>query len=83
MFSICNKELSRFFSNLTGYIAIILFMIICGIFLFFLPASSILDNNYATLDRFFELAPWVLLFLVPAVSMHSFSEEFKQVPMNC
>jgi ABC-2 type transport system permease protein len=77
MYSICKKELNRFFSNLTGYIAIVLFMLVCGIFLFLLPQSSILDNNYATLDKFFELAPWVLLFLVPAITMHSLSEEFK------
>jgi ABC-2 type transport system permease protein len=77
MYSICRKELNRFFSNLTGYIAVVLFMLICGIFLFLLPQSSILDNNYATLDKFFELAPWVLLFLVPAITMHSLSEEFK------
>ncbi len=77
MYSICRKELNRFFSNLTGYIAIVLFMLVCGIFLFVLPQSSILDNNYATLDKFFELAPWVLLFLVPAITMHSLSEEFK------
>lgn len=77
MYSICIKELNRFFSNLTGYIAIILFMLVCGIFLFMLKDSSILNNNYATLDAFFELAPWVLLFLVPAISMHSLSEEFK------
>jgi ABC-2 type transport system permease protein len=77
MYSICRKELNRFFSNLTGYIAIVLFMLVCGVFLFLLPQSSILDNNYATLDKFFELAPWVLLFLVPAISMHSLSEEFK------
>jgi ABC-2 type transport system permease protein len=77
MYSICRKELNRFFSNLTGYIAIVLFMLVCGIFLFLLPQSSILDNNYATLDKFFELAPWVLLFLVPAITMHSLAEEFK------
>ncbi len=77
MYSICRKELNRFFSNLTGYIAIVLFMLLCGIFLFLLPQSSILDNNYATLDKFFELAPWVLLFLVPAITMHALSEEFK------
>jgi ABC-2 type transport system permease protein len=77
MYSICQKELNRFFSNLTGYIAIVLFMLLCGVFLFLLPQSSILDNNYATLDKFFELAPWVLLFLVPAITMHSLSEEFK------
>lgn len=77
MYSICRKEINRFFSSLTGYIAIILFMLICGIFLFMLPDSSILDNNYATLDNFFSLAPWVLLFLVPAIAMHSLAEEFK------
>ncbi len=77
MFSICRKEINRFFSNLTGYIAIILFMLICGIFLFVLPDSSILDNSYASLDKFFALAPWVLLFLIPAITMHSLSEEFK------
>lgn len=77
MFSICQKELTRFFTNLTGYIAIILFLLVCGIFLFILPESSILANSYASLDKFFALAPWVLLFLVPALTMHSFSEEFK------
>jgi ABC-2 type transport system permease protein len=77
MFSICKKELNRFFSNLTGYIAIILFMLVCGIFLFVIPTSSILENNYASLATFFEIAPWVLLFLVPAITMHSLSEEFK------
>ena len=77
MYSICIKELNRFFSNLTGYIAIILFLLICGIFLFLLPESSILNNNYATLSSFFETAPWVLMFLIPAITMHTLSEEFK------
>ncbi|HPH84876.1 MAG TPA: ABC transporter permease subunit [Ferruginibacter sp.] len=77
MFSICKKELNQFFSNLTGYIAIILFLIINGIFLFMLQDSSIFEFGYANLDRFFELAPWVLLFLIPAISMRSLSDEFK------
>ena len=77
MWSICKKELNQFFSNLTGYIAIILFLLINGIFLFMLQESSILEYGYATLDKFFELAPWVLLFLVPAITMRSLSEEFK------
>ena len=77
MYSICIKELNRFFSNLTGYIAIIVFMLVCGVFLFILNDSSILNNNYASLAAFFELAPWVLLFLVPAITMHTLSEEFK------
>ncbi len=77
MYSICKKELNRFFSNLTGYIAIILFLLVCGIFLFLLPESSILNNKYASLSAFFEIAPWVLMFLIPAITMHTMAEEFK------
>ena len=77
MWSICKKELNQFFSNLTGYIAIILFLLINGIFLFMLQDSSIFEYGYASLDKFFELAPWVLLFLVPAITMRSLSEEYK------
>jgi ABC-2 type transport system permease protein len=77
MWSICKKELNQFFSNLTGYIAILLFLLVNGIFLFVLQESSIFDYGYASLDKFFELAPWILLFLVPAISMRSLSEEFK------
>lgn len=77
MWSICKKEINQFFSSLTGYIAIVLFLLINGIFLFMLQESSIFEYGYASLDKFFELAPWVLLFLVPAISMRSFSDEFK------
>jgi ABC-2 type transport system permease protein len=77
MWSICKKELHQFFSNLTGYIAIILFLLVNGIFLFVLKDSNLFDFGYATLDTFFELAPWVLIFLVPAITMRSISEEFK------
>src|SRR5215218_93091 len=77
MWSICKKELSQFFSNLTGYIAIIVFLLINGIFLFMLQESSILEFGYATLDKFFDLAPWVLLFLVPAITMRSISDEYR------
>jgi len=77
MWSICQKELSQFFSNLTGYIAIILFLLMNGIFLFMLQESSIFEYGYASLDKFFELAPWILMFLVPALTMRSISDEFK------
>lgn len=77
MWSICKKELGQFFSNLTGYIAIVLFLLVNGIFLFMLKDSSIFEFGYASLDQFFELAPWVLLFLVPAITMRSLSDEFK------
>jgi ABC-2 type transport system permease protein len=77
MWSICKKELNQFFSNLTGYIAIILFLLINGVFLFMLSDSSIFEFGYASLDKFFELAPWILMFLVPAITMRLLSDEFK------
>jgi len=77
MWSICKKELNQFLSSLTGYIAIILFLLINGVFLFVLNDSSIFEFGYASLDKFFELAPWVLMFLVPAITMRSLSEEFR------
>ena len=77
MWSICKKELKQFFSNLTGYIAIILFLLVNGLFLFVLKDSNIFDFGYATLDKFFDLAPWILLFLVPAITMRTLSDEFK------
>ncbi len=77
MLSICKKELHQFFSNLTGYIAIILFLLVNGLFLFVLKDSNIFDFGYASLDKFFELAPWILVFLIPAITMRSISEEIR------
>ena len=77
MWSICKKELKQFFSNLTGYIAIILFLLVNGLFLFVLKDSNIFDYGYASLDKFFDLAPWIFLFLVPAITMRTLADEFK------
>lgn len=76
MWSICQKEWKQFFSNLTGYISIILFLLVNGLVLFVLE-GNMLDSGYAGLDSFFDLAPWVLIFLIPAISMRSFSDEFR------
>lgn len=77
MFTICKKEWQQFFNSLTGYIVIAVFLLLNGLLLFVFPASSILQDGYATLKSFFDYAPWVLLFLIPAVTMRSFSEEYK------
>src|SRR3990170_7579569 len=77
MWSVCKKEFRQFFSSLTGYIAIIVFLLLNGLFLFVFPDTNILDFGFATLDKFFELAPWILLFLIPAITMRSFSDEFR------
>jgi ABC-2 type transport system permease protein len=77
MWSICKKEFRQFFGSLTGLVAIVIFLLLNGLFLFVFPNSSILDYGYASLDKFFELVPWILLFLVPAVTMRTWSDEFK------
>ncbi len=76
MWPVCKKELRQFFSSLTGYIAIIVFLLVNGLVLFVFE-DNILDFGYATLDRFFQLSPWIMLLLIPAITMRSFAEEFK------
>ncbi|MCX8019473.1 MAG: ABC transporter permease subunit [Chitinophagaceae bacterium] len=76
MWALCKKELRQFFSSLTGYIAISVFLIVNGLVLFVFP-DNVFDFGYATLEKFFQLAPWILLLLIPAVCMRSFSEEFR------
>jgi ABC-2 type transport system permease protein len=76
MWSICKKELRQFFSSLTGYIAIIVFLLLNGAMLFVFP-DNIFDFGYASLEKFFQLAPWILLLLIPSITMRSFSDEFK------
>ncbi|MEP6926266.1 MAG: gliding motility-associated ABC transporter permease subunit GldF [Ginsengibacter sp.] len=77
MISIVKKELYQFFNSLTGYITIILFLVVNGLYLFVLKDSNIFDFGYATLDKFFELSPWIFIFLIPALAMRTLSEEYK------
>ncbi|HEX8279062.1 MAG TPA: gliding motility-associated ABC transporter permease subunit GldF [Segetibacter sp.] len=77
MWIICSKEWRQFFSSLTGYIAVIIFLLLMGLFLFVFPETSILDFGYATLDNFFSLAPYIMLFLVPTITMRSMADEYK------
>jgi ABC-2 type transport system permease protein len=76
MFAIFRKEISGFFSSLTGFIVIIVFLMINGMFMWVLPGEwNIFDSGYAGLDTLFFLSPWVFLFLVPAVTMRMIAEE--------
>jgi ABC-2 type transport system permease protein len=75
MWAICKKEFRQFFSNLTGYITIILFLLLNGLFLFVFSSFNILEYGYATLENFFNLAPYILLLLIPAVTMRLFPDE--------
>jgi len=76
MFTIFKKELRTFFSNATGYIVIALFLTLTGLFLWVIPGEyNIPDAGYANVDGLFYLAPWLFLFLCPAVTMRLFAEE--------
>src|SRR5687768_2629341 len=76
MFAICKKELGQFFSSLTGIIAIIVFLLVNGLVLFVLR-NNVLESGFVTLEQFFSFAPWILIFLVPAITMRSFADEFR------
>ena len=75
MFAIFKKEIQQFFSSLVGYVAIIVFLTLLGMFTWFYPDVNILDSGYANLDYFFGIAPYILCVLIPAVTMRSFAEE--------
>lgn len=77
MFAIFRKEITLFFSSLIGYIAIGVFLILTGLFLWVLPDFNVFDNKYATLEQLFTIAPFVFMFLIPAITMRSFAEEQK------
>jgi ABC-2 type transport system permease protein len=76
MFTIFKKEITGFFSSLTGYVVIIVFLLLNSLFIWvFKGEMNVLENSYASLDTLFALAPWVFLFLVPAITMRMFAEE--------
>jgi ABC-2 type transport system permease protein len=77
MFAIVRKEVRQYFSGLLGYMTIAVFLLITGLVLFVLPESGILDLGYASMDSFFSSAPYIMLILIPGITMKSFSDEYK------
>ena len=78
MITLFKKEISSFLSSLIGYIVITVFLLINGLFLWVFPSEfNILDYGYANIDGLFLIAPFVFLFLIPAITMRSFSDEKK------
>ncbi len=76
MFTLFVKELNAFFSSLIAYLVIGIFLITTGLFLWVIPGQfNVLESGYASLAPLFYFAPWIFLFLIPAVSMRMFSEE--------
>ncbi len=76
MWTLYKKEILGFLSSITGWVVIGIFLTVTGLFLWVLPSGlNILDDGYANLNGLFSLAPFVFLFLVPAVTMNSIAEE--------
>ncbi|MEZ4859515.1 MAG: gliding motility-associated ABC transporter permease subunit GldF [Flavobacteriaceae bacterium] len=76
MLALIKKEINSFFASPIGYLVIAVFLVLNGLFLWVFSGNfNIFDNGFADLAPFFELAPWVFIFLIPAVTMRSFSEE--------
>lgn len=72
------KEVNAFLSSLIGYVVMVVFLLLSGLFLWvFEGDTNILVSGYADLSPFFYIAPWVFLFLIPAITMRSFAEEKK------
>lgn len=79
MKSIVLREIKSFFGSPIGYLVIAVFLIGNGLFLWVFEGEyNILNSGFADLTPFFTLAPWILIFLIPAVTMRSFSDEKKQ-----
>ena len=79
MFAVLEKELRSFFSSLTGPIVIAVYLIFTASFLWLIPGeNNVLWGGYANLDGLFTLAPWLFLFLIPAITMRTFSDEYRQ-----
>jgi ABC-2 type transport system permease protein len=76
MFALYKREILSFLSSLIGYIVIGVFLTLTGLFLWVFPLDfNVLEFGYANIDGLFMLAPFVFLFLIPALTMKSFAEE--------
>ena len=84
MFTLLKKEIRSFLSSLIGYIAICVFLLLISLFMWVINSdrnsnfnANVLDSGYANIDSLFIIAPWVFLFLIPAITMRSFADEKK------
>ncbi|HKK62857.1 MAG TPA: gliding motility-associated ABC transporter permease subunit GldF [Bacteroidales bacterium] len=78
MWYIFLKEINGFFSTLTGYVVMVVFLLLNSLFMWVFPGQlNVLETGYATLESLFAIAPWAFLFLVPAITMRMIAEEKK------
>ena len=83
MISLFKKEITQFFGSITGTMVSVVFLLLTGLFLWVFSGNyNIPDGGYATLDGLFEIAPWIYLFLIPAVTMRMFADEKRSGTME-
>lgn len=76
MISLLKKEISSFFSSVTGYLVIITFLLINSAFLWLFSGNfNLMDSGYASIDGLFLISPWVFMFLISALTMRLFADE--------
>lgn len=76
MFSLLKKEIQAFLGSLIGTIVIVVFLAIMSLIMWVFPGDlNVLDNKYASLGPLFNMAPWIFMFLIPAVTMRLFADE--------
>ena len=76
MLALLKKEVRSFLSSLIGYVVMGVFLLLIGLFMWIFPGEwNVLDNGLSSLDTLFTIAPWVFMFLIPAITMRSFAEE--------
>ena len=83
MFSLFKKEITQFFGSITGTLVSVVFLVVTGLFLWVFSGNyNIQEGGYATLTGLFEIAPWIYLFLIPAVTMRLFADEKRSGTME-
>ena len=78
MLAILKKEFNGFLNSLIAYIVITVFLVAIGMFMWVFPESSVLEYGFADLQTLFNMAPWLFLFLIPAITMRTFAEEKRE-----
>ncbi len=77
MIALLKKEINEFLDSLIAYVVIGIFLIGMGLIIWVFPETNVLDYGYASMEVLFSYAPYVFMFLVPAITMKSFAEEKK------
>ncbi|TXK47576.1 gliding motility-associated ABC transporter permease subunit GldF [Pontibacter qinzhouensis] len=82
MLAILKKEFNGFLNSLIAYIVMAVFLVAIGMFMWVFPDSNVLDYGYADMQTLFNMAPWLFLFLIPAITMRTFAEEKREGTME-